>query len=112
MSELSIVIVNVIALAVAYLYLYPNFAGNDVKRLAWLDTGVGACVLLVIAPFNWGSPSDYTFFAFDSNWWIFAILSYTLIELPLFYLYIKARGLGAEYRDLFKSGGGLTEMAS
>lgn len=112
MSELSIVIVNVIALAVAYLYLYPKFAGNDVKRLAWLDIGVGACALLVIAPFNWGSPSDYTFFAFDTNWWIFAILSYTLIELPLFYLYVKARGLGAEYRDLFKSGGGFTEMAS
>ena len=113
MSELSIVIVNVIALAVAYLYLYPKFAGNDVKRLAWLDTGVGACVLLVIAPFNWGSPSDYTFFAFDTNWWIFAILSYALLELPLFYFYVKARGLGQEYRNLFKSsGGGLTEMAS
>ncbi len=113
MSELSIVIVNVIALAVAYLYLYPKFAGNDVKRLAWLDTGVGACVLLVIAPFNWGSPSDYTFFAFDTNWWIFSILSYALLELPLFYFYVKARGLGQEYRNLFKSsGGGFTEMAS
>lgn len=113
MSELSIVIVNVIALAVAYLYLYPKFAGNDVKRLAWLDTGVGACVLLVIAPFNWGSPSDYIFFAFDTNWWIFSILSYALLELPLFYFYVKARGLGQEYRNLFKSsGGGLTEMAS
>jgi len=113
MSELSIVIVNVIALAVAYLYLYPKFAGNDVKRLAWLDTGVGACVLLVIAPFNWGSPSDYKFFAFDTNWWIFSILSYALLELPLFYFYVKARGLGQEYRNLFKSsGGGFTEMAS
>ena len=112
MSELSIVIVNVIALAVAYLYLYPKFAGNDVKRLAWLDTGVGACVLLVIAPFNWGSPSDYTFFAFDTNWWIFAILSYALLELPLFYFYVKARGLGQEYRNLFKSSVGFTGMAS
>jgi len=112
MSELSIVIVNVIALAVAYLYLYPKFAGNDVKRLAWLDTGLGACVLLVIAPFNWGSPSDYTFFAFDTNWWIFAILSYALLELPLFYFYVKARGLGPEYRNLFKSSVGFTEMAS
>jgi hypothetical protein len=84
-----------------------------VKRLAWLDTGVGACVLLVIAPFNWGSPSDYTFFAFDTNWWIFSILSYALLELPLFYFYVKARGLGQEYRNLFKSsGGGFTEMAS
>lgn len=113
MSELSIVIVNLAALAIAYLYIYPKYAGNDVKRMAWLDTAVGGVALLVLAPFNWGAPSDYTFFAFDTSWWIFAILSYALLELPLFYFYVKARGLGPEYRNLFKSsGGGFTEMAS
>ena len=112
MSELSIVIINLVALAIAYLYIYPKYAGNDVKRLAWLDIAVGGLLLLVLAPFNWGSPNDYTFFAFDTNWWIFAILSYALLELPLFFLYVKARGLGAEYRDLWKSSGGFTEMAS
>lgn len=112
MSELSIVIFNLVALAIAYLYIYPKYAGNDVKRLAWLDIAVGGLLLLVLAPFNWGSPNDYTFFAFDTNWWIFAILSYALLELPLFFLYVKARGLGAEYRDLWKSSGGFTEMAS
>lgn len=112
MSELSIVIINLVALAIAYLYIYPKFAGNDVKKLAWLDIAVGGLVLLILAPFNWGSPNDYTFFAFDTNWWIYAILSYALLELPLFFLYVKARGLGAEYRDLLKSSGGFTEMAS
>ena len=112
MSELSIVIVNLAALAIAYLYIYPKYAGNDVKRLAWLDTAVGGVALLVLAPFNWGSPSDYTFIDFDTSWWVFAILSYALLELPLFYFYVKARGLGAEYRNLFKSSGGFTEMAS
>ena len=112
MSELSIVIVNLAALAIAYLYIYPKYAGNDVKKLAWLDTAVGGVALLVLAPFNWGSPSDYTFIAFDTSWWIFAILSYALLELPLFYFYVKARGLGPEYRNLFKSSGGFTEMAS
>ena len=112
MSELSIVIVNLLALTTAYLYIYPKYAGNDVKRMAWLDTAVGAAALLVLAPFNWGSPSNYTFISFDTSWWIFAILSYALIELPLFYFYVKARGLGAEYRNIFKSSGGLTEMAS
>lgn len=112
MSELSIVIINLVALAIAYLYIYPKYAGNDVKRMAWLDTAVGGLVLLILAPFNWGSPNDYTFFAFDTNWLIFAILSYALLELPLFFLYVKARGLGAEYRDLWKSSGGFTEMAS
>jgi len=47
-----------------------------------------------------------------TNWWIFAILSYALLELPLFYFYVKARGLGPEYRNLFKSSVGFTEMAS
>jgi hypothetical protein len=112
MSELPIVIVNLIALGLAYLYIYPKFAGNDVRRLAWLDLVVGVCVLAILTPFNWGSPSDYTFFTFDTTWWIFFILSYTLLELPLFYLYLKARGLGRDYRDLFKSSGGFTEMAS
>ena len=112
MSEISIVAINLIALATAYLYIYPKYAGNDVKRLAWLDTAVGGVALLVLAPFNWGSPSDYTFIAFDTSWWIFAILSYALLELPLFYFYVKARGLGPEYRNLFKSSGGFTEMAS
>lgn len=112
MSEISIVAVNLIALTTAYLYVYPKYAGNDLKRLAWLDTAVGGVSLLVLAPFNWGSPSDYTFIAFDTSWWIFAILSYALLELPLFYLYVKARGLGPEFRNLFKSSGGFTEMAS
>jgi hypothetical protein len=112
MSELSIVAFNLIALVTAYLYIYPKYAGNDVKRLAWLDTAVGGVALLVLAPFNWGSPSDYTFIDFDTSWWIFAILTYTLLEIPLFYFYVKARGLGAEYRNLFKASGGFTEMAS
>lgn len=112
MSELSIVLVSLVSLSLAYLYIYPKFAGSDVKRLAWLDLVVGACALLVLAPFNWGSPSEYTFFVFDTTWWIFFILTYTLMELPLFYLYVKARGLGPQYRDLFTTGGGFTEMAS
>lgn len=112
MSELSIVVLNLIALATAYLYIYPKYGGNDVKRLVWLDTAVGGVALLVLAPFNWGSPSDYTFIDFDTSWWIFAILTYTLLEIPLFYFYVKARGLGAEYRNLFKASGGFTEMAS
>ena len=112
MSELSIVAFNLIALATAYLYIYPKYGGNDVKKLAWLDIAVGGIALLVLAPFNWGSPSDYTFIDFDTSWWIFAILTYALLELPLFYFYVKARGLGAEYRNLLKSSVGITDVAS
>lgn len=112
MSEISIVVVNLIALATAYFYIYPRYAGNDVKRLAWLDIAVGGAVLLILTPFNWGSPSNYTLFAFDTDWWIFAILSYTLLELPLFYLYVKARNLKGDYLAQMKLNTGFTQTAS
>lgn len=112
MSEISILLVNLVALAIAYLYIYPRFADNDVKKLAWLDTAVGSTVLLILAPFYWNSPNDFTLFVVDFNWWVFSILVYALIELPLFFLYVKARGLGSEYRQLWKGGGYLTDMAS
>jgi len=111
MSEISIVAVNLIALATAYLYIYPKYAGNDVKRLAWLDVFVGGVALLILAPFNWGSPSDYNFFTFELNWWLFAIASYALLELPLFFFYVKARGLGKEYLESFKMNSNLTTTA-
>lgn len=115
MSEISIVLVTVVALAVAYLYVYPNYAGDDVRKLAWLDVAVGAITLAILAPFNWNAPAEFTFFVFDTNWWIFAILTYSLLEVPLFYGYVKARGLGRAYRAMFTVGGGFngfTEMAS
>lgn len=112
MSEIEIVAVNLVAMAIAYFFIYPKFAGNDVKKLAWLDVAVGTCCLLLLAPFNWNSENNYTLFFIDLNWWIFAISSYFLLELPLFFFYLKARGLGREYLDSFKVGSNITATAS
>lgn len=112
MPEINIVAAAFIALSIAYLFIYPKFGGDDVKRLAWLDMGVGALVLAGLAPFYWSSSADFTFFVFDTSWWIFTILVYTLAELPLFYLYVKARGLGAAYRELFISSTSVMPIAS
>ena len=111
MSEITIVAVNLVSLAIAYLYLYPKYASNDIKKLAWLDVAVGGFVLLILAPFNWDSPSNYSFFTFEISWWLFAIASYALLELPLFYFYMKARGLGKEYLESFKVNSSFTTAA-
>lgn len=112
MSEISIIAVNLFALSIAYLYVYPKYAGDNTKKLAWLDVAVGGVVLIVLAPFNWGSPNDYSFFTFELNWWIFAIASYALLELPLFFVYVRARGLGKAFLDSFKASSNLTTNAS
>lgn len=113
MSEIQIVVAVIITLAAAYLVIYPKYAASDVKRLAWLDVAVGAALLAVLAPFYWGKPNDFTFIAFDTNWWIFTILTYAILELPLFFLYVRARGLKQEYLDSFKlTHTGPTQLAS
>jgi hypothetical protein len=112
-TEISIVIAVLVALAIAYLFVYPKFSQDNVSRMAWLDIVIGVLLLGVLAPFNWGSADEFTFFTFDTSWWIFTILVYAVLELPLFYLYVKARGLGAQYRALFTTtGGGFTQTAS
>ena len=104
MSELSLVIVNLIALLLAYLVIYPRFAGNDINKLALFDFIIGVSLLAILAPSNWSRPNDYTFFFFDTNWWVFVILCYALIEIPFFFIYSKSRGLGSDYRKSFRSG--------
>jgi len=112
MSEIQIIIAALFALLTAYLFVYPKFANNDVKRMAWLDILVGLLLLGGLAPFYWDSPEEFTFFAFDTSGWIYTILVYGVLELPLFYLYVRARGLGPQYREAFKTNLSFTQTAS
>ncbi len=113
MPEIQITIAALVTLVVAYLFVYPRFSRDDVKKLAWLDMAVGVGLLAILAPFYWGSPADFTLFAFDTSWWIFTMLVYAILEIPLFFFYVRARGLGSQYKQMFSTtGGGFTQLAS
>ena len=112
MSELQIILVYFSVITVTYLFVYPRFGGDNVKRLAWIDAGLMAAVLGVLAPFNWNEPNHYTFFKFNTSWWIYSILVSALIEAPLFFLYVRARGLGPAYREYMKSSLGISTTAN
>ena len=49
MSEILIVLINLVALALAYFVIYPRYAGNDVTKLAWLDVAIGLTILGILA---------------------------------------------------------------
>ncbi|MGA1690003.1 MAG: hypothetical protein ACO385_06555 [Candidatus Nanopelagicaceae bacterium] len=103
MSEISIVLVNLAALAIAYFIIYPRYAGNDVKRLAWLDIAIGLTILGILAPFNWGSENNFNLLPnWEVPWWIFAILTYAVIELPFFGTYCSRRNLWGAYKASFQ----------
>jgi hypothetical protein len=103
MSEIQIVGVNAVVLVVAYFWVYPRFGRNDVNRIASLDLAIGLATLGLLAPFNWGSPNEFTLLpSLDTPWWIFAIVTYTVLEIPLFTIYCARRGLWNEYKKSFR----------
>ena len=105
MTELQILGVNAAVLALAYFFIYPRFGGNDVKRIGLLDIAIGLTTLGILAPFNWGSKDALTLLPnWDVPWWIFAIVTYGVMELPLFTIYCTRRGLWASYMDGVKKG--------
>ena len=98
MSEIEILGINAVVLMIAYFYIYPRFGGDNVNRIAWLDVAIGLTALAILAPFNWGSADEFTLLPnWDTSWWIFAILTYALIEIPLFAIYCTRRGLWGVY---------------
>jgi hypothetical protein len=102
-SEIQIVGVNALVLAIAYFWVYPRYGRNDVNRIASLDLAIGLATLGLLAPFNWSSPNEFTLLpSLDTPWWIFAIVTYAVLEMPLFAIYCARRGLWNEYKKSFR----------
>ncbi len=97
MNESLVVFVILATLAAAYFWIYPRFAGNDVRKMAWLDFALGFIPMGVSAILFWQSDPVFRLVFFDTNWFFFTLIALTLLELPLFFWYLKARGLGEAY---------------
>jgi hypothetical protein len=97
MNESLVVLVILATLAASYFWIYPKYAGNDVKKMAWFDFALGFIPVGISAILFWESDPTFRFIFFDTNWFFFTLLALTLLELPLFFWYLKARGLGKAY---------------
>jgi len=113
MTEIQILGVNAAVMVIAYFIVYPRFGGDDLKRIAWLDLAIGLMTLGILAPFNWGSENNYTLLPnWDVSWWIFAIVTYGVIELPLFTTYLSRRGLWSSYKESMREPFSMSALTS
>jgi hypothetical protein len=101
MNELLVVFFVLATIAAAYFWVYPKFAGDNVKLMAWLDIALTAVPVGLSAAFFWQSDPVFRFIFFDTNWFLFTILTMVVLELPMFYFYLKARGLSHKLRELY-----------
>jgi hypothetical protein len=97
MNELIVIFVIIVTLAVGYLVVYPRVAGNDVRKMAWLDVALTLVPFIVSALLFWQSDPAFSLIFFDTNWFFFTLITMTVIEIPVLTLYLRARGLGREY---------------
>ena len=102
MNELIAVALVIGTLTIAYLWVYPRLAGNDVKKMAWLDIALGLVLFAVVGALFWSENPPFTLVFFDTNWFIFTLVVYVILQLPLFFFYVKARGLGEQYKAFWR----------
>ena len=101
-NELLVVFYILATLAVAYLWFYPKVIGNNVKLMAWMDILVTGIPVGISALLFWSADPTFRLVFFDANWFFFTIIAMFVIELPIFLLYLKARGLSEQYWAMFK----------
>lgn len=101
-NELLIVFYILATLAAAYLWFYPKVVGENVKLMAWMDLLVTGIPLAISALLFWESDPTLTLVIFDLNWFFFTLLAMFAIELPIFLLYLRARGLSEKYWAMFR----------
>ena len=103
MNELIVIAIVLATLSIAYLWVYPTFAGRNVKLMSYMDIGFTFVPAAISALIFWQSDPVFRVFGLELNWFIYSILAYMVIEIPVFILYVKARGLWPEYKALWGS---------
>ena len=101
-NELLVVFYILLTLTFAYLWFYPKVVGERVKLMAWMDVVVTGIPVAISALLFWESDPTLRLLIFDLNWFFFTVLAMFAIELPIFLLYLRARGLNEKYWEEFR----------
>lgn len=96
-NELLVVFYILLTLAFAYLWFYPKVVGERVKLMAWMDVVVTGIPVAISALLFWESDPQFQFFWAELNWFLYTLVTMFVIELPIFLLYLRARGLNEKY---------------
>ena len=89
-AELSIILLNVVIILIAYVWVYPKLASKNINKVAALDCVSSCLALVIVANKYWGQGVEFNLIQFELNWFWFTLLSYSIIEIPIALWYFKA----------------------
>jgi len=88
-AELSIVLLNVVIIVIAYFSVYPKVAGKDTNKVALYDCIASGLAITIVASKYWGTDTYFEFLFMQLNWFWFTLISYTIIEIPVALWYFR-----------------------
>lgn len=91
--EATILIVNAIFLAFAYLWVYPSLKTITINLVMTYDLLISSAAVLVAGLLYWGSGTSFSLLFVSSNWAVFSIITLLIMEAPLFAWFAKKHNL-------------------
>lgn len=94
-SELTVILINLTIILIAYFYIYPIFAGNDLHKMSFNDLLATGISMLVVGSIYWDTGLKFNALLFDLNWFWFCFVTYLIMELPVAVWYWRKNKLGS-----------------
>ncbi len=88
-SELAIIVLNLIIILVAYLSVYPKLAGNSFNKISFYDVFASGLALGIVGLQFWGTGYEFNLLITKVNWFWYTLVTYGAIEIPVMLWYFK-----------------------
>jgi len=88
-AELTIVLLNLVIIIIAYLSVYPKLAGKDINKVGLYDCVASGLAIIIVASKYWGSGIEFEFLFMQLNWFWFTLISYSVLEIPVALWYFR-----------------------
>jgi hypothetical protein len=97
--EATILITNAALLAFAYLWAYPSLPEKTAQAIMWRDAVVSIAAMTLAGALYARHEVTFSMIIFDTNWFVFSILSMMLMEIPLFIWFARKYDLRVDGID-------------
>lgn len=91
--EAQILILVGVILGVAYYGIFPSMENKTLNRMMAVDLVLSALAITVAGALFWGTGTRFDLLLFETNWVVFTIACFAIIEIPLFLQFAKAHGI-------------------
>jgi hypothetical protein len=97
--EATILTINAVLLAFAYIWAYPNLPEKRWQSIMWRDAVISIAALVVAGLLFAGRVIAFNLVLFESNWIVFSIVTMLIMETPLFMWFARKYDLQFDETD-------------